>query len=159
MRNRPFVLLVSLLLLDFVLLAYPIYVIRPFRFQGARELAAALLVTQYRSVVELVLVLFAIFTVILAWRNASRFQRISLVLLTLLICACAVLSRINVYEKMFHPLDSPSFSAAAGSKLDANEQVIAVVVSKTARAYPIRIISYHHIVNDTLGGRAIVATY
>jgi hypothetical protein len=34
-----------------------------------------------------------------------------------------------------------------------------VRVAGIARAYPIRSISYHHVVNDTVGGVPIVATY
>jgi hypothetical protein len=45
------------------------------------------------------------------------------------------------------------------TKLDGKEMVIAVNVGGAARAYPIRIISYHHIANDTVGGVPIVATY
>ena len=37
--------------------------------------------------------------------------------------------------------------------------VIAVKISTYARAYPIRSLSYHHLVNDSLDGVPIVATY
>jgi hypothetical protein len=43
--------------------------------------------------------------------------------------------------------------------LAAAEPVIAISVDGVARAYPIRIISYHHIINDTLAGEPVVATY
>jgi hypothetical protein len=159
MRTRPVLLLTAILLFAFFFLAYPVYVIRPFRYQGPRELAAALLVTQYRPYLEILLSAAALFLLITAWRRVTAWRKSMLVLLTLLVLACELLSRVNVYEKMFHPLEQPAFSAAAQSKLDADEQVIAVKVNNAARAYPIRGISYHHIVNDTLGGRAIVATY
>jgi len=159
MRTRPLLSLTAIFLFAFLFLAYPIYVIRPFRYQGPRELAAALLVTQYRPYLEILLSAAALFLVITAWHRVTAFRKGMLVLLTLLVLGCALLSRINVYEKMFYPLQQPTFSAAAQSRLDADEQVIAVKVNNAARAYPIRDISYHHIVNDKLGGRAIVATY
>ena len=34
-----------------------------------------------------------------------------------------------------------------------------VKVGGSARAYPIRTMGYHHIVNDIVGGTALVATY
>jgi hypothetical protein len=37
--------------------------------------------------------------------------------------------------------------------------VLAVSVGKEARAYPIRTMGYHHIVNDTVGGAPIAVTY
>jgi len=60
---------------------------------------------------------------------------------------------------MFRPMDRPSFLPASQTKLDGGEEVIAVRVGRAARAYPIRSLSYHHIVNDVLGGLPIVATY
>jgi hypothetical protein len=77
----------------------------------------------------------------------------------LLVIGFGVLSRVNLYERMFHPLDKPTFSAASHAKLADAETVIAVHVRGEARAYPIRSISYHHIVNDVIGGLPVVATY
>ena len=53
----------------------------------------------------------------------------------------------------------PVTTAAAESKLDGGEMVIAVKVNGAARAYPIRSMSYHHIYNDVVAGEPIVATY
>ena len=44
-------------------------------------------------------------------------------------------------------------------KLDPDEKVMAVRIGGQARVYPIRSISYHHVVNDVVDQRAIVATY
>jgi hypothetical protein len=60
---------------------------------------------------------------------------------------------------MFHPVVHPAFTAAGEVRLDGAEKVIAVRIAGEARAYPVRGISYHHVVNDVLGGAAIVATY
>ena len=70
-----------------------------------------------------------------------------------------MLSHVNVYERMFHPMGSPSFETAQATRLDGKEMVIAVDIGGAARAYPIRILSYHHIANDTVGGVPIAATY
>ena len=74
-------------------------------------------------------------------------------------CALVALARVNVYELMFHPDDHPEFAAAADVKLDKDDKLIAVKMGGSARAYPIRTMGYHHIVNDLVGGTAIVATY
>jgi len=65
---------------------------------------------------------------------------------------------VNVYEKMFHPITNITFGAAGDSKLDGDEKVIAIAIG-AARAYPIRSISYHHIVNDVVDGVPVAATY
>ena len=43
--------------------------------------------------------------------------------------------------------------------MDADDKVLAVKVGQHARAYPIRTMGYHHIVNDTVGGVPIAVTY
>ena len=75
------------------------------------------------------------------------------------VTAFAALFRVNVYEAMFHPLGAPAFESAGESKLDKDEKVIAIEVNGAARAYPIRGMSYHHIVNDWVGGVPVAATY
>jgi hypothetical protein len=141
-------------------LAYPIYVIQPFRHQGPRELAAALAVIQARPFVDAACVVCAVVALLL-FRAAEprRARRILALIGTCLVCACVVLSRVNVYELMFHPAGQPAFVAAAQSKIDADDMVIAVTLNGDSHAYPIRSIAYHHIVNDVVSGEPIVATY
>jgi hypothetical protein len=94
------------------------------------------------------------------WRGeGGRLRRAASAAGVLVIFAAALLSRVNIYELMFHPLDHPTFSPADKTKLDGGEKVIAVGRGRTARAYPIRSMAYHHLVNDVLDGAPIVATY
>jgi hypothetical protein len=76
-----------------------------------------------------------------------------------LVVLLSLLASVNVYEVMFHPDSRPSFSPARQIKLDGTEAVVAVRIDREARAYPIRGMSYHHVINDVLGGVPIVATY
>jgi hypothetical protein len=59
------------------------------------------------------------------------------------------------------PLNEPRVvsAAIANHYLRAEEPVLAVTVAGHARAYPIRIMLWHEIANDVLGGRAIAVTY
>src|SRR5438132_1165046 len=96
-RSGYFFVLGFLFLIALFGLVYPIYVIRPFRAQGAAELRIALLVLRYRGLAEAVSVIGSILTVALRWR-ASRFgTRVVGVMAALLVSACAILSRVNVY--------------------------------------------------------------
>ena len=152
--------LTACLVLALAALIYPVYVIRPFRHQGVHELAAGLFVLRFRPYVDVLLVLIALVSLVSYWRVQRRvLRRILAVAATILVCVAAWLSRINIYELMFHPMGRPSFSAASQSTLNGAEMVLTVNIGGQARAYPIRIISYHHIVNDTLNGVPIVATY
>jgi hypothetical protein len=153
-------LIIGCLLLSLFCLIYPIYVIRPFRHQGVRELAAALAILRYRPVAMAVSMVVAWLAAILYWRlQPLAWRRIVAVLGVTGVALFTGLSRVNIYELMFHPIGRPAFVPAAEAKLDGDEKVIAVGIAGMARAYPIRSISYHHVVNDIVGGVPIVATY
>ncbi len=57
-------------------------------------------------------------------------------------------------------LDDPVFVPASNADfLDPDDRVLGVAIGSSARAYPVRILNYHEIVNDVLGSEAIVVTY
>ena len=152
--------LLACLAVSLICVAYPIYVIRPFRHQEARELALALVVTEFRPVVTVISAMAAVLAAIGYWRRQPRkWWRAWPAAGAALVIVLAFLARVNVYELMFHPVIHPSFTAVREVKLDGAEKVVAVRIGREARAYPIRGMSYHHVVNDVLGGAAIIATY
>lgn len=158
--RRFAIVLLACLAVSLFVVVYPMYVIRPFRAQGARELAVALVVARFRPLIAALSAGLAIAALIWYWRSQSRkWQRAMAAVGTALALVLAVAARLNVFEMMFHPVEHPSFSAASQVKLDKDEKVIAVRIGAAARAYPIRSMSYHHIVNDVVEQAAIVATY
>jgi hypothetical protein len=57
-------------------------------------------------------------------------------------------------------IDKPLFKAAAEDReLAASEPVIGLEISGDARAYPLRILIWHEIVNDMVGGMPVAVTY
>lgn len=52
-----------------------------------------------------------------------------------------------------------SIPKAEALGLAASEPVIAVAIGAQARAYPLRVLTWHEIVNDTLGGMPIAVTF
>jgi len=57
-------------------------------------------------------------------------------------------------------IDNPQFVDAAGhSALADSEPVIGLAIDEDARAYPLRILTWHEIVNDTVGGVPVAVTY
>ncbi|MCH8073344.1 MAG: DUF3179 domain-containing protein [Proteobacteria bacterium] len=57
-------------------------------------------------------------------------------------------------------LDYPAFiSANEATYLKSRDRVLGIELNGVARAYPIRILNYHEIVNDAFGGHAIVVTF
>lgn len=57
-------------------------------------------------------------------------------------------------------IDSPRFKAAGEDKeLTANDPVIGLEINGDARAYPLRVLIWHEIVNDVVGGMPVTVTY
>lgn len=57
-------------------------------------------------------------------------------------------------------IDSPRFTAVpAASNIGDGEAVIGVEINGDARAYPLRVMMWHEIVNDTIGGVPVAVTY
>jgi hypothetical protein len=57
-------------------------------------------------------------------------------------------------------IDDPRFVLATeASDLTPTEPVIALSIGDDARAYPLRILTWHEIVNDTVGGVPVAVTY
>jgi hypothetical protein len=139
--------------------AIPMFVIRPFRPQGAGELAFALAVRQTGPWVAGICALVVLVLAIRLWKAVRVGLRVMLVGSLILAAAGAALTHVNIFEKMFHPYDSPAFASADQVKVDADDKVLAVSLGQDARAYPIRTMGYHHIVNDTVGGVPIAVTY
>ena len=57
-------------------------------------------------------------------------------------------------------LDYPAFIPADdASFLKSKDRILGIEINGVARAYPIRILNYHELVNDAFAGNAIVVTY
>ena len=57
-------------------------------------------------------------------------------------------------------LFSPSFVPAAEANfLTGEDRVLGIEIAGEARAYPIRILSFHELVNDTVGGSPLLVSW
>ena len=56
-------------------------------------------------------------------------------------------------------IDQPRFIPARQAKLADNDRILGVVLQGMARAYPVRILNWHEVVNDQFGDHAVVVTY
>jgi hypothetical protein len=57
-------------------------------------------------------------------------------------------------------IDNPKFQPVADeTDVKPNEPVIGLEINGDARAYPLRILMWHEIVNDTVGGEPVAVTY
>ena len=160
-RNTPWLWFAFALasLTTIVLFFIPAFIIRPFTHQSPRGILLAMNLRYHAPEGTLVAAIVSLIFATLLWKLSNRWLK-SLIVLTLAIVAfSAVMSRLNYFEWMFHPIPSTQFVAQASSKLDSKEMILAVKLGNDARAYPISQMAYHHVLNDVVGGVPIAVTY
>ena len=137
----------------------PAVIIRPFAPQSPSGLALAMSLRQSAPLATLVAGIVCLFCALPLWQSAGVWRKIALAAVVGIVCFSAVMSRLNYFEWMFHPVDSPQFESETASKLDNGEMILAVRFGSEARAYPIREMAYHHVLNDVVQNTPIAVTY
>jgi hypothetical protein len=148
-------------LVALAIVAVPVFLIRPFAPQTPGSLALAFRLRRWSPLVTLGLIAVAGYCTWRLWRGSARLgPRIAAALLLLPTLGLAWLSRQNQFEWMFAPLPDARFvRAAAAGFVAPDDMVLAVALNGEAVAYPVRQLSYHHLVEDAVGKVPIVATY
>jgi hypothetical protein len=143
------------------LAVYPSYVIYPFREQKPADLQRALWVVLHDKTILVGLFLLITMLALLVWRRAGWAARLLLLTPAMGIALIAAgAAWFNPYERlMFHALGEPHYVAIQQAGIDPKDMVIAVTLGGESRAYPIREMGYHHVVNDRLHQLPIVVTY
>lgn len=160
-RRMVWLLLPGLLGLSIVLVAIPVFLIQPFRPQTQRALEISYLLRRWSPMATVVLLIATFVLVIWQWPRARRWWRKALlVVLLLLSLVPAWFARQNHFEWMFNPLRNSAYvKAKDASFVRDSDMVLAVKINNEAVAYPVRLMAYHHIVSDVVGGTPICATY
>ena len=158
-RNATIQLL--LVVIAFAALALPIYVIRPFREQGVTELAVALIVSRWKPYITILCLALGLWLATRLWRQTRILGKIGVTVSVMILTAITVLAQINVFELMFRPFKSARFVPAAEAPYEPETMVMTIRLGpkQEARAYPIRILAYHHLLNDVVAGEPVVSTY
>jgi hypothetical protein len=144
------------------LVVAPYYVMQPFAAQDPGALRFVLAVAHQASWLLALCAAASLYAAARAWSGGSWTRwprRFAAALAVLLVGLAAYGSRINLFEVMFAPLAAPGFVAASAAGLADDEVVIAVNHGGVARAYPVRVLAYHHVFGDELGAEPIVVTY
>jgi len=70
------------------------------------------------------------------------------------------LSQFVIAHDAFLAADEPRTVPAADARfLRDDDEVYGIVVAAKARAYSVRMLSYHHVVNDVMAGTPVAVTY
>jgi hypothetical protein len=147
--------------LAFAIVFIPVWLIQPFKPQSPRGVQFSYLLRSWSPVVTVGALLLAALLVLWLWRGARRWWRKAvLVVLMIPLLASTWFARQNHFEWIFNPLANSSFAKIdQATFLTDDDVVLAVESNGEAVAYPIRFMAYHHVVQDVVGGKPIVATY
>ena len=160
-RRGAWLALLLLPLLALAVVMVPVMLIRPFAPQTPSAIELAYTLRRWSPWLTLGAALLGLALAVRLWKETPRLlPRIAAVLLALVAVATTWMSRQNHFEWMFAPLPDARFlRAAEASAVAPEDMVLAVQTGGDAVAYPVRQIAYHHLVEDSVGGVPIVATY
>ena len=151
---------VALALAALAIATAPVLLQQPFGSQTAGGLWLAHAARTWGSLATIGLASAVIWLTLLTARNVRWWGRMLLVLPAALVVGAAWLARQNAFEWWFNRLAVPKFvTAAEASFVEPNDLVLAIGRDADAAAFPIRLIAYHHIVNDRIGKTPAVVTY
>ena len=153
--------IVAVTLASLAWVAIPIVLIQPFGPQTSRGLAVSYALRASSPWLTLCFLAAGLAVVVVLWPRLVTWKGRALACVAVaLLGGSAILARQNHFEWMFQPLPRPEFVAAAEAKDVAEDDLVLGVHAGTeTRAYPVLALAYHHIVNDSIAGEPIVATY
>ena len=159
-RKLVWLMLFLLIAAVVVIVLTPVFLIMPFKAQTPRIMEVSYTMKLWSPLLTIVASLLILTFTIALWMNGRWWSRIILVLLLLPVFGATWLARQNHFEWMFNPLPNAAYAKAAEvTFVTDNDRVMAVRIGDESVAYPIRLMGYHHLVGDTVGGVPIVATY
>ena len=143
------------------IVAAPAWIIQPFKPQTGRGLAVSYMMRAWSPLLTVTSLVVSFVLVGWLWPGTRRrIAKAVLVILLLPVIAAAWFARQNHFEWMFKPLAHSAYAKAPdASFVGDQDMVLAVENQGEAVAYPVRLMAYHHVVQDTVGGTPIVATY
>ena len=161
-RAAGWLLLLFVVAATLAVVMIPALIIQPFKPQTARGVALSY---SLRSWSPLATLIGTVAVLGLGFYLLRGGRRLWLKVPALMLCLTLTLiaawfARQNHFEWMFNPLPNASFVGVNdASFVSGADKVLSVDINGEAAAFPIRQMGYHHVVQDTVGGVPIVATY
>ena len=159
-RKLVWLMLFLLVVAVLVVVLTPVFLIMPFKAQTPRTMEISYLMRRFSPWLTVLASLLIIAMAVRLWIGGRWWGRIALVILLLPVLGATWLARQNHFLWMFNPLPNPAYAKTAdASYVNDNDRLLAVTINGESVAYPIKFMGYHHVVEDTVGGTPIVATY
>ena len=153
--------LILLVLVSLAFVVAPVILIQPFRPQTARALEVGYWLRRFAPWATPAAAILFVALAASTWRGSRRWwAKAFLVVLLVPVAASIWLARQNIFEWMFRPLASAAYARADDAVyVNDDDMVLAVERNGERVAYPVRLMAYHHVVADTVGGVPVAATY
>lgn len=160
-RRIAWLALLIIILATLAIVATPLLIIQPFKAQTPRGLAVSYAMRRWSPILTIAALIVSFVAAGWLWRGSRRWLvKAALVIILLPLLAATWFARQNHFEWMFNPLTHTAYAKSSeASFVDGSDMVLAVENNGEAVAYPIRLMAYHHLVQDVVGGTPIVATY
>jgi hypothetical protein len=160
-RRIAWAALLVVVLAGLAMVIIPVWLIMPFKPQTQRGLEISYALRRWSPLVTIMAAALALALVVWLWRGARRWWRRALLVIVIIpLLAATWFARQNHFEWMFNPLPGAAYAKAGEAGFVAETDMVMAVENKgEAVAYPIRLMAYHHVVQDEVGGTPIVATY
>jgi uncharacterized protein DUF3179 len=160
LRRAAWVTLLAIALIGLAMVVVPVWLIQPFRPQTAQGLELSYVLRRWSPLVTLTTAVVALTLVIWLWSGARWWRKGALIVIALPLVAAVWFARQNHFEWMFRPAANPAYAKTSAAEFVADtDMVMALESNGEAVAYPVRLMAYHHVVQDVVGGTPIAATY
>src|SRR5262245_13142968 len=138
----------------------PVLLQNPFGAQTPASMAFAHTARYWGSPITIALAVATIALALTAAPRARWWGRALLVVPVAAVLAAAWFARQNPFEWWFNGLSQPRYvPVAEATFVEPGDLVLAVTQDDDAAAYPVRLVAYHHVVNDRIGRTPAVVTY
>lgn len=159
-RKTAWIVLLVIALIALAIVFVPVWIIQPFKPQTTRGLEISFALRRWSPLVTLIALAIALLLVGMLMRGSRWWSKGLLLLIMLPLLASTWFARQNHFEWMFNPLAKSAYARPGEATfVGDNDMVLAIENHGEAVAYPVRLMAYHHLVQDTVGGTPIVATY
>lgn len=146
--------LLGLILFEFL----KVYFIMPLPgSQTVDSIGVAYFLNEYRWIFRVIFLYCIISGLIKLFKNNVKW----LPLFTLVV-AFILMYGLNfkmMADKMFLQPQTIQLKSKSGNKIDGSRLIIGVANNGEAKAYPIEFLTYHHQIQDSIGGKPIIITY
>jgi Protein of unknown function (DUF3179) len=159
-RRLAWVALLLVVVAAVAIVGAPVWLIQPFKAQTDRGIAVSYALRRWSPILTSGALVVSFLLVGWLWRGTRWFAKAALILILMPVLGATWFARQNHFEWMFNPLTNSAYAKTSEvSFVNNSDMVLAVENNGEAVAYPVRLMAYHHVVQDVVGGVPIVATY